>query len=280
MRRTAILMLWLCAVVATAQTNWPGVQFVCEKRESPPQELFVVTLDLTNTNLVVRVSPGGPDPDGEGEFQTTLMTVRAVAERDHYDVAVNGDFFRAKRKVDSKGHQSGYLTGLWAKMTGTAITDGQCWAVAGGVVPSLCIGSDGRARIVSSDNLPKDARQVISGHPWLVENGKAVRPTTRTAHPRTAVGVDASGTKLVLLVVDGRNPKVATGMTFAELAREMIRLGCTDALNLDGGGSTTLVMRNTTTGKLAVVNTPSDRRERPVANVLGIRVSESYTAKP
>ncbi|MCX6997494.1 MAG: phosphodiester glycosidase family protein, partial [Kiritimatiellaeota bacterium] len=91
------------------------------------------------------------------------------------------------------------------------------------------------------------------------------------AHPRTAVGVDTTGTKLILLVVDGRHPQVATGMTHAELSRELLRLGCAAGLNLDGGGSATLVIRDTSTGKLRVINTPSDHRERPVANVLGIK---------
>ena len=61
-------------------------------------------------------------------------------------------------------------------------------------------------------------------------------------------------------------------MTGPELGAEMIMLGCFEAINLDGGGSTTLVMRNSDTGALQVINKPSDHRERAVADVVGISI--------
>lgn len=246
----------------------PGVRLVHEHRAQPPQEIFVVTVDLKQPHLAVRVAAGGPDPDGPGAYQTTLMTVRAIADREDFDVAVNGDFFSAKKTVDTKGKKSGYLPGLWAKVSGAALTDGRWWAR--GTEPALWFSRDHRAGI-GSGKIPPDSWQAISGHPLLVEESRAVSTTNNAVHPRTAVGVDATGTKLVLLVVDGRHPEVATGMTYAEIARELLRLGCLAAVNLDGGGSTTLVMRDATSGQRRVINTPSDGRERPVANVLGIR---------
>jgi exopolysaccharide biosynthesis protein len=77
---------------------------------------------------------------------------------------------------------------------------------------------------------------------------------------------------LTLLVVDGRQPRLSVGMRLSELAAEMSRLGCDSALNLDGGGSTTLVYRNSRTHKIQVVNSPSDSRERAVADILGVTV--------
>ncbi|MCX6997495.1 MAG: hypothetical protein NTV49_10520, partial [Kiritimatiellaeota bacterium] len=169
-----VAALWFAASLAVpaAQTNViitlpPGLQLVREKRDQPPQDLFVVTVDLKNPQVAVRVSPGGPDPDGPGEYQTTLMTVRAVAERDGYDVAVNGDFFSAKRTVDAHGNESGYLTGLWAKLTGAAMTDGKLWT--GGAQPALWISRHGRASISrgGGGKAPPHCWQVISGHPLL-----------------------------------------------------------------------------------------------------------------
>ena len=84
------------------------------------------------------------------------------------------------------------------------------------------------------------------------------------------IGFD--GTKLTLLTVDGRRPGVAIGMTGPEMAAEMVRLGCFEAINLDGGGSTTLVMREPSDKELRTVNHPSDARERPVADVIGVSV--------
>ena len=68
---------------------------------------------------------------------------------------------------------------------------------------------------------------------------------------------------LVLVTVDGRQPQKGVGMTIEELAKLMIELGCVEAMNLDGGGSTTMVIRN------KIANSPSDATgERPVSDAL------------
>jgi len=80
--------------------------------------------------------------------------------------------------------------------------------------------------------------------------------------PRTLAGVRADGT-LLLVTVDGRRPGWSTGMTLREAARLMLSLGAREALNLDGGGSSTMTVRG------QVVNRPSDRTgERPVSNAV------------
>ena len=89
-------------------------------------------------------------------------------------------------------------------------------------------------------------------------------------HPRTAVGTTANG-RVIMLVVDGRNPNAA-GMTLFELTKIMHWLGCQSAINFDGGGSSTLWVKDE-----GVVNFPSDNKkwdhegERKVANVLFIK---------
>src|SRR5206468_7192011 len=100
--------------------------------------------------------------------------------------------------------------------------------------------------------IPKDARQIVQGNVWIVRDGHGVAPTGNAAvrHPRTAVGIDRSGAKLTILTIDGRRPGTAIGMTGPEMAAEMLRLGCANALNLDGGGSTTLVMRDPESNEL------------------------------
>ena len=74
----------------------------------------------------------------------------------------------------------------------------------------------------------------------------------RAFQPRTAIVATADG-KLVVLVCDGRNKRGSKGFTLPELADKLISLGCTEAVNLDGGGSSTFVGRE---GK--VLNMPSD----------------------
>jgi hypothetical protein len=98
---------------------------------------------------------------------------------------------------------------------------------------------------------------------WVVEDMRAGFETER--HPRTIIGSDADG-EIWLVTVDGRQPDLSLGMSFAELQRLAERLQLTNALNLDGGGSTTMVVRGT------VVNSPSDPTgPRPVSDALLVR---------
>ena len=96
-------------------------------------------------------------------------------------------------------------------------------------------------------------------------------------HPRSAAGYSRNGRYLYLLVVDGRQPHYSEGMTLAELAQFMLSMGAQYAMNLDGGGSSTLVVQDAD-GKPRVLNSPIDNyipgRERPVANHLGIAVRQ------
>ncbi|GAA1569177.1 phosphodiester glycosidase family protein [Kribbella hippodromi] len=110
----------------------------------------------------------------------------------------------------------------------------------------------------------------ISGNYQLAKDGQvpANVPDADLA-PRTAVGFDADGSRMILLTVDGRATG-SRGLTLKEMGQLMISLGADDALNLDGGGSSTMLSR--TPGKAApeVVNDPSDGGERLVPNGLGL----------
>ena len=110
-----------------------------------------------------------------------------------------------------------------------------------------------------------EVRQAVGAGPMLVRDGKNVAEESYwrevldhggvsglSRQPRTAIGATADG-KLVVLVCDGRNKRGSKGFTLPELADKLISLGCTEAVNLDGGGSSTFVGRE---GK--VLNMPSD----------------------
>ena len=94
----------------------------------------------------------------------------------------------------------------------------------------------------------------------------------KARHPRTAVGIARGGRRLLLVVVDGRQKGYSDGMTLRELAGLIRELGARDALNLDGGGSTTLVYSDPeNAGALRIANRPSDAEgERPVGDALAI----------
>ncbi|HQI27891.1 MAG TPA: phosphodiester glycosidase family protein [Sedimentisphaerales bacterium] len=107
----------------------------------------------------------------------------------------------------------------------------------------------------------------IGGGPILLDEGRSPEwPPPQPRHPRTALGWNDE--KFVLVVVDGRQEGFSVGMTYPELASLMKRLGCRYAVNLDGGGSSTLWWDG------RVMNSPSDGRERPVANSLVVIATE------
>ncbi|MCP2256805.1 Calcineurin-like phosphoesterase [Streptoalloteichus tenebrarius] len=120
-----------------------------------------------------------------------------------------------------------------------------------------------------------DAASVaVGGLQVLVRDG-VVQPLDDTAmHPRTAVGFSADGRRMTMVTVDGRQAD-SRGMTLLELARLMRSLGAHHALNLDGGGSSTLLARQPGDSAVTVHNAPSDGGERPVPNGLGITASGS-----
>lgn len=104
------------------------------------------------------------------------------------------------------------------------------------------------------------APDIVSGAGLLLRDGREISDWTdeqissgfdTTRHPRTMIGVDRAG-EVWLVTVDGRQPWLSLGMTFAELTRLAHRLGLQSALNLDGGGSTTMVVDRW------IVNHPSD----------------------
>ena len=128
-----------------------------------------------------------------------------------------------------------------------------------------------RSEAAMDPRLDWEPEFILGGGPALVRKGRPVSAAdpgtydqgfSLKRHPRTAAGVLADG-MLVLVTVDGRRPARSVGMTIAELEGLMIELGSVEAVNLDGGGSTTMVIR----GK--VVNSPSDPTgERPVSDAL------------
>ena len=111
-------------------------------------------------------------------------------------------------------------------------------------------------------------RMAITGNKFLVRDGVVKVVDDRIMHPRTAIGIDRSAKTLLLLAVDGRQ-KFSRGNTMVELANKMVDFGADEALNLDGGGSTTMLARGRK-GHLRVVNSPSDGVLRPVANGIEI----------
>ncbi len=195
-----------------------------------------------------------------------LQRTSALAKKAKALAAVNGGYFRKDGTAVGSLVIKGKDLGLRALKMATALS----FSKGPKGTPMVISISGGRAK-----KAQVQAQQwILAAGPRLLEKGR-VRIDKGFAHaphrhPRTAAGITAKG-KLLLLVVDGRNPK-SHGLTCPELASLMKKLGCVSAINLDGGGSTTLYALGV--GKTGVVNHPSDNHlfdeagERRVGNAL------------
>jgi Phosphodiester glycosidase len=245
----------------------------------PPMRFYVAQVDLTNPRVHLRLCPGGPDPDGPGPWETTLMKVSDIAERNHLDVAVNGSLFNPKDTENIFGHKLPYFEGNWARANGLTVTDGRLWKEHPENIyfPSFVVMDNGWLTIGNYQLPPKGTRQMVSGcsHPLV---GGRVVVGDGPISPRTEAGFDAARKTLTLLVVDGRRPDYSVGMSIKQAAQQLLQAGCSEGIDLDNGGSSTLMIRHNQ--KYPVINTPSDGHdlwiplsvERPVADALGVTI--------
>jgi len=123
-------------------------------------------------------------------------------------------------------------------------------------------------RLTADVSLSEDVAMAVTGNEFVLRDGKRVAKDDVDLHPRTAIGIDHDTGQLLLLVVDGRQA-FSRGATMKELGKLFQRLGAEDALNLDGGGSSIMLARQSD-GALSVLNSPSDGHPRPVANGLEV----------
>jgi exopolysaccharide biosynthesis protein len=147
-------------------------------------------------------------------------------------------------------------------------------AVEKSVPPTLTGGSAGKIQdsgFKIQNSKWQTAEDIVGGGPQLIKDGKIAitleqekisESFSTTRHPRTAIAKLKDG-KVLLVAVDGRQPNHSVGMSLTELANLLLEFGATDAINLDGGGSTTMIVEN------KVVNKPSDQTgERSVSDAL------------
>ncbi len=232
--------------------------------------IHILTLDLHTRGIRFMVTP--PDfSNKRAEYPLKARTTSHFLEEYDVQIAVNGDGFfpwYTNSPLDYYPHSNDPVT-----PNGFAASRGK--AYSSGTEPTMYISRRNVVTFGESRGKPFNA---ISGDRMLVMAGKPVKGLDdQVANPRTAVGLSRDGKVLILVVVDGRQPFYSQGMTFAELADLLISTGAYTAMNLDGGGSSTMAVAGSD-GLARVLNSPVDAhipgRERPVANHLGIFIEE------
>jgi hypothetical protein len=253
--------------VETQETIFRGVSYTRWVRSTPrPLVIHIVSVDLSVPGVHALVTP----PDTSCDLDTCAMTTGEFARKYGVQVAINGSFFDPFEVHDYTLSDYYPHTGDAVNIFGMAISDGQVYSTADTHYANLCFWA-GKAQIVQ-DGCPAGTEQALAGGEVIVQDGKAVDRSYDTGiNPRSAAAVSGDGKQLWLVVVDGRQPWYSEGVTLNELAGYLVQLGAQSALNLDGGGSSTLV---TSENRVHLLNSPIHTRipmrERPVANQLGI----------
>jgi exopolysaccharide biosynthesis protein len=256
---------------AFSKPEGPGFSIERKTLHKPrPLKIYILKVDLEfpGNELVVAVAD---DPDGAGPAESFLMEPGALAKAAHLEVAVNAAPW-AMVPATPEGENPRYDEGGHCDIVGLAIEDGKELSPRTPSAWSLWQDQQGAWHLgaVPDDASPK---QAVSGFGPLVSEGNLATTPSDVLHPRTAVGIDESGKHLTLVVVDGRQPGVSEGMSEHELAELMKSLGCWNALNLDGGGSSVL-LQHASRRNPKIINTPSGGKMRPVPVMIGVRPSE------
>lgn len=219
-----------------------------------PMRIHAARVDLQAPGVKLLVTPSnGDEPEDCGARTTSEFLLEFGCQ-----VAINGSAF----KLPHAKHQGDPLDVL-----GLSLSQGDLYSPPN-KFDALLIDEAGKAWVDESPIQPKNAFNGLSGFYVLLTDGQN-RGTDKSIHPRSAVGVSKDGGRLILMVIDGRQKGYSEGATTAETAAWIHRLGAWNALNLDGGGSSTLVVQ-AADGAAEVVNKPSGITERRVANHLGV----------
>jgi hypothetical protein len=249
-----------------------GVTYTRVIRDDPrPLVIHGLQVDLAAPGIGFLVTPR----DGEkGGYDYSARTTSQFLEQFKVQVAINGDFFDPWRDFgpwDYYPHE-GDVTNVsgMAVSQGKLVTDGYS-----AVDAAVYISRDNRVSFAPPEG---ELYNVIAGNVIYLRDGTyddSIRPDPYIAepHPRTAVALSQDERTLIIVVVDGRQPNYSEGVTLPELAAITIEFGGYTALNLDGGGSSTLVVKGQDGRPLqlgSAIHTRIPGRERPIANHLGI----------
>jgi exopolysaccharide biosynthesis protein len=285
-RLVAALLLAVLAWGAETVTHpYQGVTYI-ERSETSPRNVIahVVLLDLRAEGLRFKLTPPG------GSRECVRQTTLEFLKQQHAQIAINAHFFVPFPSPDADA----FLVGLAAsegKVYSAFETPEQSYALVKDA-PAMNIGRDNRVTIVHRDPVFADGLHVrekvalwnvVSGSAQIVTSGVATIPRYgvelteggpnrysaekswyEQINARTAIGITRDGNTLVLFTVDVRGG--SAGMKVGEVAEMLIRdYGVYEALNLDGGGSTTLAIRD------RIVNISSDNPAgRKVASSLAV----------
>jgi GH25 family lysozyme M1 (1,4-beta-N-acetylmuramidase)/uncharacterized protein YraI len=252
------------------QNLFKGVTFLQKDLTTPRKNrMYVMAVDLTTVGIEFLVTPSKIT----GGILCTRTTSKFLEEF-NMNFAINGDGYSY---LDASVNPVTTCPGGGdpVKANGFAASRGTVYSPIKTIQPIVYITSRNQVTVNGVQNKPFNA---ITGDRVVVQNGVTVKNLAALApSPRTAIGISKNGRWLIFMVVDGRQAGYSEGVTLSELAGLLISYGVYSGVNMDGGGSSTMVIKGVD-GKTRILNSPIDQnipgKERGVANHLGLYIKK------
>jgi exopolysaccharide biosynthesis protein len=246
----------------------PGSLICWTEMRSTPRALRIHYLKVAlNAGPLEVFTLPGEDPDGPGPAESQLTMPADLFRKFHALAAVNANAFATLNKEDT----ADWYEGRPVDMHGMVVSGRKVISPIENGRTSFWIDLSGKPHIgvpVSMDSVVEGVADWFS--PLLIDSRIIPDPADHVLHPRTALGFDDTGTWLLLVVVDGRQPGFSEGVSLYELAEILQSQKCRQSINLDGGGSSIMMVQEP--GKdVRIVNSPSGKTPRPVPVMLGVR---------
>ncbi len=257
-----------------------GVEYRREVHTEPrPVVVHVVTVDLSAPGVGFTVTPVEPRPMMGRRLRA--RTVSTFLTEVNAQLAINANYFlpfHARWPWDFYPRE-----GDPVDVVGVSAAQGNQFSRKRWHGATLHISAHNRL------SLGKPAGEVfnaVSGKQFILRHGRPVRlQDDEPPNPVLGLGLDKQRRRLILVMADGRQPLYSEGLTIPELAGTLQKHGAHDAVQMDGGGSTALVIQDAS-GRPRVLNSPIHTRlpgrQRPVANHLGVfagRIAGSGTVR-
>lgn len=257
-----------CQVNQDIFPDHPG-SLICwtEIRSDPrPLRIYFLKVDL-NDGLEVFSLPG-EDPDGPGPAESQLTQPIDLFKKNHALAAVNANAFAG---LSNDKAAADWYEGRPVDIHGIVASGRKIISPIEENRTSFWIDTSEKPHIGTPKSLDSVSEAVADWFsPLLIDSKIIPDPADQALHPRTALGFDDSGAWLLLVVVDGRQPGFSEGVTLYELAKILQLRKCSQSINLDGGGSSIMLIQEP--GKdVRTVNSPSGKTPRPVPVMLGVR---------
>lgn len=240
------------------------INYVHMERSVPrPMQIHVLKMDLTSQDIAWEVVIA-KDPDGDGPAEAELTSPFQLAKQNTNVLAVvNTNPWSALPEADGKQPEKPvWFPGRPVDISGLAASHGVMRSKPSSNYVSIWRDSRGQHDMGLLKETADSVQEGFGGFGQIVSKGKRIENQDSSLHPRTGVAFDKERQHMWFVVVDGRQPGYSEGMTTVELGDLFLDLGCWDAANLDGGGSSIMAIKQDQQGQrevLTTANRPSDR---------------------